>query len=144
MVSRVYRVDDVQVGFTLGGPNNEVPALVIQATGTVNSGGWKNAELGAWIYIKPPEDGIADLDFFATPPDPGSNVNWMLAPIVAKAVLPIPEWVRGIRVHAASNKIEQMFDRAGPQLFKGGDPTPWPWGGDAHPWPWCGPIILPL
>jgi hypothetical protein len=125
MISRVYSVMQVSVGTTLIS-DNSVPALTISAIGQVNSGGWSNPELGPWSYITPPADGILDLDFLATPPKPGVIVSMGFQNITAHAILAIPDWVRGVRVHASTNSMEQRID-ASSSAKSGGHPVPWPW-----------------
>lgn len=45
------------------------PELFVRAEGQATSSGWSNARLAPWTYITPPEDGIQDFDFIATPPN---------------------------------------------------------------------------
>lgn len=44
------------------------PRLVVNAKGTVRSGGWSNPQLSPIVHIVPPEDGIYQFNFEADPP----------------------------------------------------------------------------
>jgi hypothetical protein len=86
------------------------PKLSIKAEGEVPTGGWSAAELVAFVYVQPPPDGIYDFDFVAEPPPAGSAVTQVVSPISAEKVLEtIPEGLRGVRIHAASNQKEAML-----------------------------------
>jgi hypothetical protein len=91
------------------------PALKVSAVGQGNSGGLSNLELGFWMYIVAPADGILDLDFMATAPAPSTIVTMGFKPITANAVFPVPNWVRGVRVHSATNTAEKMLPGPLPQ-----------------------------
>ena len=77
------------------------PKLSITALGTVPTSGWKDAELIPYVYIQPPPDGIYDYDFVAEPPD--QPVPQVITPIVANKVEPLPDDLKGVRVHASLN-----------------------------------------
>ena len=47
--------------------------FLLWAEGRVPSLGWAGGQLENWVYIKPPEDGIQDFDFVATPPSKPSG-----------------------------------------------------------------------
>lgn len=80
------------------------PVLVINALGEVNSGGWHHATLLPRFHPAPPADGIADYDFVAEPPS-GPAIA-VISPIVAQTTLTDPPaWLRGIRVHSATNLV---------------------------------------
>jgi len=62
------------------------------------------------IYVTPPSDGIYEYEFVATPP--GGTVIQVLTPIKAHTVrTSIPDDLKGIRVKAASNSVEQPLDK---------------------------------
>ena len=87
------------------------PQLLISSVGTVSSGGWKNGTLELKVYVHPPEDGIQDIDFRAEPPN-GVAIDVIL-PIAAQTVMPdIPEWLKGVRVHSATNNVEALTSGA--------------------------------
>lgn len=115
MVARVYEVTAVAVDFTFS-DDDQVPILKISAKGRVNSGGWSSPELGVWSYIQPPGDGILDLDFLATPPPDGTIVTMGFRNVHAGLLLPVPDWVKGVRVHASTNQMEAMLVAALPPV----------------------------
>lgn len=86
------------------------PQLVIVASGFVSTSGWKNGRLEPRFYINFPSDGIQDFDFVADPPD--GMALMVISPIVAKPIewASPPEYVRGVRIHSQSNKIEALID----------------------------------
>ena len=122
MFSRVYSVEHVSFKLLKSNP----PQLVVSATGLTSSSGWSDPELATWMYIKPPADGILDLDFIARAPT-GMSLPY-LAPIAATLSIVAPDWLRGVRVHAANNAIVEGDKTGGGQpLVAGDDPVPWPW-----------------
>ena len=67
-------------------------------------------ELVARVYVQPPPDGIYDFDFVAEPPPADRVVTQAFAPISAERVLEsVPNGLRGVRIHAASNQKEAML-----------------------------------
>ena len=88
------------------------------------------------MYIVAPADGILDLDFMATAPAPSTIVTMGFKPIAANAVFPVPNWVRGVRVHSATNTAEKMLPglRPQPNVKPLGEGLPLPW-----PFPWFRP-----
>ena len=67
------------------------------------------------MYIAPPADGIWDVDFVITPPPKGVFVTQMFSKHTASLLWPgLPGYVRGFRIHAASNSIDRLFDDAPP------------------------------
>ena len=99
-MDHVYKVISVDLALLKSNP----PQLAITAFGQVNSGGWKNGTLEPRYYIVPPTDGIQDFDFVAQPPI-GIAIQVIL-PVTAHHVIPhIPEWLKGVRVHAGSNSL---------------------------------------
>jgi hypothetical protein len=85
------------------------PVLEVNATGVVNSSGWSNGRLEPRYYVNFPQDGIQDFDFVADPP--GEMVLWVMSPIPAKPLMwkDFPKELKGVRVHAQSNKIFGCF-----------------------------------
>jgi hypothetical protein len=130
-IAKVYSIREVKIGFTLS-TDGAPPAMTVDATGMVNSGGWSQPELGVWMYIVPPADGILSMDFMATPPSPGTIVTMGFTEVHAQLLMPVPSWVKGVRVHGATNSVEQMLDGTLPMI--GGDFVPWPW-------PWWKPDL---
>ena len=86
---------------------------------TVPSSGWRNPQLAAWFYIRPPDDGVQDFDFVVQEP------NGITLPVL----LPVPAtltigrdrenyWgdnqpLRGVRIHSESNSVEAEFAEDG-------------------------------
>jgi len=91
---------------------SQPPRLVINASGFVMTSGWVNGRLEPRFYIQFPADGIQDFDFVADPPE--GITLMVISPITAKPV----EWdnppaaLKGVRVHAQSNKIEALLDQS--------------------------------
>jgi hypothetical protein len=110
-----------------------MPFLKVAAIGLDTSGGWSNPELGTWSYIAPPADGILDMDFMATPPAKDAIVHWGLEKKTAKALFPVPGWVKGVRIHAASKSMTKRLPRPLPAAkevaVEKGIPrhSPFPW-----------------
>jgi hypothetical protein len=87
------------------------PQLLISALGTVPTGGWKNGTLEPRFYIVPPTDGIQDFDFAADPPV-GPAIDVIL-PIAAQTMMEsISSWLKGVRVHSATNNVEALLASA--------------------------------
>ncbi len=102
MSEQIFRVDSVQIAISKSYP----PQLFVNAMGTVTTSGWKAAILSLRMYAHPPEDGIQDIDFLATPPA-GSALQ-VLLPITADTSFELVSWVKGIRVHSKSNAEEVL------------------------------------
>jgi len=134
MQSRVLSVDEVRVEFLMVIPENP-PAISVVASGRVVTLGWAHPDLGPWMYIVPPQDGILDLDFVALPPTVGIVIP-IVCPIAVGKAFPVPTWVRGVRVHAATNCIEAMLGEGALNTMasKKDDKSPSPW-----PFPWWAP-----
>jgi hypothetical protein len=86
------------------------PILVISATGTVPTSGWKNGQLSPWIYIAPPKDGIQDFDFVADPPT--TFALQVICPISAQWEGVAPKWMKGFRLHSNTNALEWLFAKS--------------------------------
>ena len=132
MITSVYKVDEIYVGITIFDGINLLPGLVVAAKGKAITGGWSDAFLAPRYYIAPPEDGIQDFDFYATPPSSGTIVIQALTDIASKPLLmEMPTWLRGVRVHAASNNIQQVMSGQTQEILstpKGLPlPCPFPW-----------------
>lgn len=100
MDAKVSSVESVCLNVNKSNP----PQLVAAAKGLVNSSGWSDGRLVPWLYVMPPEDGIQDFDFIAKSPD--GMVLWVELPITASLVMEMPGWLKGVRVHAATNAME--------------------------------------
>ncbi|MEO6433726.1 MAG: hypothetical protein ABIO29_07090 [Sphingomicrobium sp.] len=100
MTERIMEVTSVsaQIG------DSSPPTLMVGATGKVSTSGWSNPELTPFVYINPPADGIQDFDFVADKPT--GITNQLITPVKAKYVARCENWVKGVRVHAANNKME--------------------------------------
>ncbi len=82
--------------------------MLISAVGQVVSSGWNDPQLAEYSSTQPPGDGLIDFDFLASPPS-GAALP-ALYPIIAHFVWDGPmNQVRGVRVHAASNHLEQLL-----------------------------------
>ena len=128
MQSRVYSVGKVEAESLVGIPEN--PRIIkVSAEGWVPTSGWSQASLAPFMYIAPPGDGLLDLDFVATAPS--GIVLQVFSPIVVMATVPVPNWVRGVRVHSSTNVAETIVD--------GLDPIDGTSDDEVLPWPWWGP-----
>ena len=85
------------------------PRLAVHATGEVPTSGWSHIELQPFIYIVPPRDGIWDFDFVGTAPT--GIVLQVVLPVAASVVVRLPEWCKGVRVHAAQNTMEELVSK---------------------------------
>lgn len=106
MDAKIYSVEKASFDIKKSNP----PQLVINAAGTVNSSGWKNARrLVPWIYYThEPADGIQDFEFIAIAPT--GPVLRLMSPITSDAVITQEDWMKGFRIHTLTNKIEVMLD----------------------------------
>lgn len=71
--------------------------LTINASGFVSSGGWGAPELVAFNYLLPPQDGIYDFTFMASPPT--GIVIQVVSPIEVRHTVPLAD-IKGVRIHA--------------------------------------------
>lgn len=158
---RIAEVKKANVGTTRSRP----PKTIVYAAGTVPTSGWSNPQLAPWYYIMPPEDGIQDIDFYATPPKPGSIVLQTLRDIDTDILMdrdPFNYWgpgkkLNGVRIHSASNALEAFFDPGSPRSeFVPQSPddaigapsvrplspdfVPWPMGDNPVVWPFATPF----
>lgn len=101
----VLSVSDVQLKILKSNP----PQLSIHASGSVPTPGWSNAELVPFMYIAPPRDGIYDFTFMAIRP---TDIEpQVITEIEAGYVMkPMPDNVKGVRIHAKDNNIVAMLD----------------------------------
>ena len=105
--AKVFEVVSASVDVEAG---EDFSTITVMATGLVNTGGWSDAELAAWSYISPPEDGILDFDLVARMPPDDAMVTMAFEDVSASIAGPMPPWVRGIRVHASTNSTEVLLD----------------------------------
>ena len=98
----VREVTDVSISIL----EKEPPILVVQASGNVPTGGWTNPGLSRVVYFTEPADGIQDYEFMATPPS--GMATDMITPVHATDSWDNPpDWLKGVRVKAASNSMEE-------------------------------------
>ena len=97
----IRSVIDVSLSLLKSNP----PQLLVNAVGTVSSGGWKNPSLDRRYYVTPPADGIQDYDFTAVPPV-GPAIQVILPTAAQDVIVDIPAWLKGVRIHSATNNIE--------------------------------------
>jgi hypothetical protein len=113
-MSRIMDVQSVQAVIVKTNP----PGLVVSASGEVATAGWTNIRLEPFFYIMPPADGIWDLDFSGDPPT--GFVAQVVLPVSASITLPVPKWLKGVRVHAAQNQIEAKIGKEVPYFTVAG------------------------
>ena len=84
------------------------PRLVVNAKGTVSSGGWSNPQLNQIVHVMPPEDGIYQFDFVADAPSGSATQG--VEEIEAEFVwVDFPEDLKGVKVNASLNsKTEKL------------------------------------
>ncbi len=100
MSDAILEVTDVTCSIGKSNPRT----LSVTAKGNVRTGGWSAPELSPYVYITPPEDGILDMDFNATKPDcPSTDA---ITQISANYSNSCDDWVKGVRIHAETNKKE--------------------------------------
>ena len=99
----ISRVDSVHIAINKSNP----PQLQVSAIGEVSSGGWKAPAIVPRIYFMPPQDGIQDLDFLATPPG-GIAIDVMM-PLSGDVAITLVDWMKGVRVHAKTNSVVAML-----------------------------------
>ena len=122
-IAKLPRIDNVELKGLV--PDSETsPNLRITVSGRVFTSGWTNPELGAWIYLDKPADGILRFDFIAAPPPSYSGP--LATPIAASVDILVPEWAKGVEVYSASGSVVELFETF-PIPHGDGPPTPWPW-----------------
>jgi len=84
------------------------PSLGVSASGMASTLNWKNPRLEPRHYTTPPADGVQEFDFVADPPT--GMAPQVMTPIAGAGSLdPAPDWLRGVRVFAATNQVEQIW-----------------------------------
>ena len=82
--------------------------VAIHATGDVPTTGWTAIRLSPVFYIVQPADGIWDFNMIGdAPAGPAGDV---VLPVAASLMVEAPDWCKGVRVHAANNKLESKLD----------------------------------
>lgn len=124
-MAKLLYVDKVAVYIS----GKESRHLMVNALGRSISSGWTGGILSEWHYLVPPDDGILDFDFFATPPSGDSMKE--LCDVTASTLIECPDWCKGVRVHASANVIEEnailVDDKLRHRRVAGGGDDPWPW-----------------
>lgn len=117
MFAKVRTVESVSAVFLKSNP----PTFLVQAAGTVPTGGWSDGQLAPRVYITPPDDGLWDFDFIAKAPR--GITTAVISPIGASfSLFDPPTWVKGARVHASLNSADSASDAAAPTLVAIGEP----------------------
>lgn len=134
MYAKVRTVESVSAVFLKSHP----PTFLVNAVGTVPTGGWSDGQLAPRVYITPPADGLWDFDFVAKAPT--GIATTVISSIGASfSLFDPPAWVKGARVHASLNSADSSYDAAAPGLVAfsaaagGGDKAP-DGGVDGFPW----------
>lgn len=78
--------------------------VLVWAVGSVNSSGWSDIRLVPHYYVAPPADGVWDFDLVGSPPT--APVLPIILPVTDCGIFAAPEWLTGVRVHAATNSLE--------------------------------------
>lgn len=147
-LGKVFSVEGVTAAI-LPDDGSGHPKISVTATGMVNSGGWSDPELSAYVYVTAPEDGIQAFDFIATMPPEDSMVTMSLEEFTATISGGLAPWVKGVRVQSSTNSEVFMLDGlpefaalppieepdlAAPNVDAEGKPLPWPF-------PWYTPQL---
>ena len=90
---------------------SDPPKIIVEASGTVNTLGWTNGRLIPVVYFVPPDDGIQDFNFIGTAPDGYAN-QAQEENFKGTGWIPQFDWLKGVRIIAASNSIEVMLSGA--------------------------------
>ncbi|MBW4506282.1 MAG: hypothetical protein KME64_07200 [Scytonematopsis contorta HA4267-MV1] len=95
---KILNIEDISVSL-----ENNQSSINIKASGNVTSSGWENPQLVLHSFEQPPPDGIYDFDFVAETP---SDIDLpVVTPIEVTGKLePIPDNLKGIRIHARNTK----------------------------------------
>jgi len=83
------------------------PNLVIEVSGEVPTGGFRNPKLIRAKYVTPPEDGIQDFYLHATPPSgPATQViSEVKATHLWEGFSEEAPWLKGIRIHGTGEGV---------------------------------------
>ena len=87
--------------------------LEISASGKVPSAGWTAPTLVPFEYSAPPQDGIYDFSFYATP-SKESSASVITAIQVTHRLNPLPADLKGVRIHGETNDIVVMLEAPTP------------------------------
>jgi hypothetical protein len=101
----VHSVETVSIEIIKSHP----PQLQIIAEGTAPSTGFTDAALDETVYIDPPEDGVYEYSFVATPPEEVSAP--VMTPIRAQTLrFPLPNGLKGVSVRSETNITLAMLE----------------------------------
>jgi hypothetical protein len=101
IMTRIMDVEEVRVFVFKSG---SVDVFAVWAKGHVPTTGWTNIELDPHFYLVPPKDGIMEFDFNGKAPS--GIVGEVVSQVTAERVLPMPKWLKGVRVCAKVNHID--------------------------------------
>jgi hypothetical protein len=111
-MKRIFSVDSVAQALNKSNP----PSLVITATGTANTGGWKNfALVPLWNRTNPPVNGVYEFSFEGV--SPTGIVTQVLTPTGPVSYVLSPDETKDIQrfvVYAGSNYIRSEWDQPVP------------------------------
>ncbi len=105
-IAKLFRVESVDLKILKSKP----PILAIDVKGLSPTPGYTDVTLIEHVYVTPPEDGVYGFDLVGR--RPSHPVPQVLAPVST-----VYHWtgfhdeVRGVRVHATSNKVEALLER---------------------------------
>lgn len=93
------------------------PGLTISVAGVVGAPGWRAPRLVPRHHDRPPGDGLHEFDFLALPPARAETQHPV--PITAEGMLfPLPDWVRGVRIHARAGTLTRRFSTRRPAMVE--------------------------
>ena len=80
------------------------PRLIVEAVGELPTHGWSNGRLSPVEYAEPPEDGLQEYQFIATPSH-GRDDERTCSIRASVTWEDFPDWVRGVRVTTMTNAM---------------------------------------
>ena len=101
MEIKVSRVDRVYLTVYRSIP----PMLVVVASATVPTSGWKNARLVPRLIESKPAEGVWEFDLIADAPE-GPVLQIISAIQSAQFVAELPDWLVAVRIHGSHNSME--------------------------------------
>lgn len=112
----VTEIISVSISEAQDAPN----AIIIKATGQVNTGGWGAVQLKARQYVRVPEDGVQEFDLIAVAPTPGAITTSAFEPVKGSIYWSRMPWHKKYRVYGAGNSVEidaGVFVDSGPWVI---------------------------
>lgn len=109
MGTAVQAAEQVTVPTVLTVQFDRKKGTIMEVTGEVPTGGYKEPMLIKVEYVKQPDDGIQDFNFVATKPE--GIVTQAVTKISARYDWKgdLPAWIKGVRIHGAGDGIKTVM-----------------------------------